>query len=263
MKKISSKSKKRIQKITIAAISILMIAAVVMLIVSTRTRQKENTIFSVNKIIIYNSAGIENNGSNQSLTDLTINQFSDLSIFINNSSENSSLTASNTIKDLYIDNISISTLADSNTEKVLNYKNSLSLGKYSNLEKAEDDRIDFEIVKNNLNNSSSQYKSPTFYTDCSNPITLGYINKNVINNYSISSKKNTVSFNSKVLKNTSMNLDDISTTIKFTIHIVNNAGHKLSCNMKVDITFDDDFVNNGYSYISIPLSGNEYKFKRN
>ena len=60
-----------------------------------------------------------------------------------------------------------------------------------------------------------------------------------------------------------MNLDDISTTIKFTVHIVNNAGHKLSCNMKVDITFDNDFVNNGYSYITIPLSGNEYKFKRN
>ena len=262
MRRINFKNK-RIQTIIIAVISILMITAVIMLIISNRTRQKENTIFSIDKIIIYNSAGIENTGNNQSLTNLTISQFSDLSIFINNSSENSTLNASNTIKDLYIDNIKISTLSDSGTPKILNYKNSLSLGKYSSLENPENDRINFEVIKDNLNNSSKQYTYPTFYTDCSNPITLGYINKNVINNYSISGKTNTVSFNSKVLKNTSMNLDDISTTIKFTVHIVNNAGHKLSCNMKVDITFDNDFVNNGYSYITIPLSGNEYKFKRN
>ena len=262
MRRLSFKNK-RIQTITIAAISILMVAAVIMLIISNRTRQIENTIFSIDKIIIYNSAGIETDNNNQSLTNLTINQFSDLSLFINNSSENSNLNASNTIKDLYIDNIKISTLSNSETPKILNYKNSLSLGKYSSLENPKNDRISFEVIKDNLNNSSKQYASPTFYSDCSNPITLGYINKNVINNFSISDKKNTVSFNSKVLKDTKMNLDDISTTIKFTVHIVNNAGHKLSCNMKVDITFDDDFVNNGYSYISIPLSGNEYKFKRN
>ena len=262
MRRLSFKNKK-FQTIIIAAISILMVAAVIMLIISNRTRQIENTIFSIDKIIIYNSAGIENTDNNQALTNLTINQFSDLSIFINNSSENSSLNASNTIKELYIDNIKISTLSNSDTPKVLNYKNSLSLGKYFSLENPENDRINFDVVQNNLNNNSKQYTNPTFYTDCSNPITLGYINKNVINNYSISKNKNTVSFNSKVLKNTTMNLDDISTTIKFTVHIVNNAGHKLSCNMKVDITFDDDFVNNGYSYISIPLSGSEYKFKRN
>ena len=262
MRKINFKNK-RIQTIIIAAISLLMVAAVIMLIISNRTRQKENTLFSMNKIIIYNSAGIVNSENNPSLTNLTINQFSDLSIFINNSSENSQLDKYNTIKDMYIDNISISTLSDSNTSKVLNYKNSLILGKYQELESPENDRIDFEVIKDNLNNNSSQYSLPTFYTDCSNPITLGYINKNVINNYSISGNTNTVSFNSKVLKNTNMNLDDISTTIKFKVHIINNAGHKLSCNMKVDITFDDDFVKNGYSYITIPLSGEEYRFKRN
>ena len=133
MKKLSFKNKK-IQTITIAAISILMVAAVIMLIISNRTRQMENTIFSIDKIIIYNSAGIETDNNNQSLTNLTINQFSDLSLFINNSSENSNLNASNTIKELYIDNIKISTLSNSETPKILNYKNSLSLGKYSSLE---------------------------------------------------------------------------------------------------------------------------------
>ena len=84
MRRLSFKNK-RIQTITIAAISILMVAAVIMLIISNRTRQIENTIFSIDKIIIYNSAGIETDNNNQSLTNLTINQFSDLSLFINNS----------------------------------------------------------------------------------------------------------------------------------------------------------------------------------
>ena len=261
MKKINLNQKTKI--IITTAIIIIMIAVIVMLMISSKTREKENSIFSVSKIVLYNSAGVTNNSNNPSLTNLSINQFSDLSIYINNSLENSELNNSNTIKELYIDNISIATNDSNSDNQTLNYKNSLSLGKYINLDNPDKNRIKFDIIKTNSQNSTSNYDTPTFYTDCSNPITLGYINKNIIQNYSISNNTNIVSYNAKVLKNTNIDLDKITCNLKFTIHIVNNAGHKLSCNVKLDITFDEDFVNNGYSYISIPVSGDEYRFRRN
>ena len=260
MNKVSLNNTKNKKIFIIIAIILIIIAIIILILHSNHIRKKENEIFSLNKVVIYNSMGIINNENNPSLVNLNVNQFSDLSLYIDNKSENSQLDKYNTIKELYIDNINLST--NSENEKVLNYKNSLSLGKYENLYEPEDKKIVFNIQKNNLNNNSSNYSSPTFYTDCSNPITLGYINKDVITNYSVSNNSNIVSYNAKILKNTNLNLQDINATLNFTIHIINNAGHKLTCDMKLNISFDEDFVNNGYSYITIPLSGNEYKFKR-
>lgn len=260
MNKVSLNNTKNKKIFIIIAIILIIIAIIILILHSNHIRKKENEIFSLNKVVIYNSMGIINNENNPSLVNLNVNQFSDLSLYIDNKSENSQLDKYNTIKELYIDNINLST--NSENEKVLNYKNSLSLGKYENLYEPEDKKIVFNIQKNNLNNNSSNYSSPTFYTDCSNPITLGYINKDVITNYSVSNNSNIVSYNAKILKNTNLNLQDINATLNFTIHIINNAGHKLTCDMKLNISFDEDFVNNGYSYITISLSGNEYKFKR-
>ena len=260
MNKISFSNKKNKIIIIAAAIVSLLIAVTILILHSNQIRKKENGIFSLSKVVIFNSVGVINNENNPSLINLNINQFSDLSLYINNNSENTELNKYNTIKELYIDNINISTNSEKNN--ILNYKNTLSLGKYENLYEPENKKINFTVLKNNSNNKNANYSSPTFYTDCSNPITLGYINKDIVVNYSISDNSNVVSYNAKVLGNTNINLEDLNATLDFTIHIVNNAGHKLSCNMKLQITFDNDFITNGYSYITIPLSGDEYQFKR-
>ena len=72
------------------------------------------------------------------------------------------------------------------------------------------DRIDFDIVYTNKENEEADYNEPNFYTDCSNPITLGYLNRDILTNYSVSDDSKTVSFNGKVLKEANINLDDIS-----------------------------------------------------
>ena len=244
----------------ISAIIILVIAVIVFIIVSNKTKEKENTIFSINKIILYNSASVIDNTNTSSLINLNIDQFSDISIYIdNNSSEG--LNRLNTIKSLYIDNIKVES-KNNDTTKILNYKNSLSLGKYITLENPENDKIIFDVAKSNNEHNSSNYNNPTFYMDCSNPITLGYINKGIIQNYSISNRKNTVAYNAKVLKDTNINLEDIGCTLSFTIHLINSAGHKLSCDFEVDVSLDEDFLNNGYSYLSVSVSGDKYKFLR-
>lgn len=219
--------------------------------------ENEQTVFSIQKIMLYSSANAVDNSENQSLNNMSISQFSDISLYIDNSKISSDLTDENTIKELYIDNIYLSTQSENGT-KILNYKNPLNFGKYQNIEQASNNRIDFKIINTNQENESNNYDEPTFYSDCSNPISLGYLNKDLLTNYSVSDNSKTISFNGKVLKEANVNLDEIQPTLNFTIHIVNNLGEKFAYNMKLNI--DLTGIYDGYSFKGKNTSGTEYNF---
>ena len=223
----------------------------------------ETAIFSIQKILLYSNANAIDKSENQSLKDVSIDQYTDLSIYLDNSQSISELTDENTVKELYIDNISITSKSNIG-KKILNYKNPLNFGKYKNLEEPVNNRIDFKIVNTNEENETNNYDKPTFYTDCSNPITLGYLNRDILTNYSVSDDSKTVSFNGKVLKEANINLDDINYTLNFTIHIVNKLNQKFAYNMTLDVNLNDDNggIYNGYIYKGKTTSGDEYRFYR-
>ena len=221
------------------------------------SEENETPIFSVQRILLYNSANAVDNSENQSLSDMSISQYTDISIYLDNSQTVSDLTDENTVKELYIDNISMTSKSENGT-KILNYKNPLNFGKYQDITSPENGRIDFNIVNTNEENENHNYDEPTFYTDCSNPISLGYSNKDLLTNYSVSSDSSTVSFNGKVLQEAGVNLDDINYTLNFTIHIVNNLNQKFAYNMKLDVNLDG--IYDGYTYKSKNTSGTEYQF---
>lgn len=223
--------------------------------------ENENSIFTIQKIILYSSANAIDNSEDQSLKDMSINQFTDISIYVDNTNISSELTNENTIKELYIDNIVVTSNADMGT-KILNYKNPLDFGKYKTIKEPENNRIDFNIVNTNSENENHDYSNPTFYTDCSNPISLGYMNQDILTNYAISQDANTISFNGKVLEEANIKLEDINYTLTFKIHIVNNLNQKFVYNMKLDVNLEDDNggIYNGYIYKGKTVSGNEYRF---
>lgn len=95
--------------------------------------ENENSIFNIQKILLYSSANAIDHSEEQSLQDLSICQYTDISIYIDNISTVSELTNENTIKELYIDNIVATSSADKGT-KILNYKNPLDFGKYKSIE---------------------------------------------------------------------------------------------------------------------------------
>lgn len=225
--------------------------------------ENEDTIFSIQKVLLYSNANAIDNSDNQSLENMSVCQYTDLSIYLNNSESSSELTNQNTIKELYIDNIVITTTLEQGT-KILNYKNPLNFGKYTNIEKPANDRINFKIINTNEENENHNYDEPTFYTDCSNPITLGYLNKDILTNYSVTNDMRTVSFNGKILKEANINLNDIKPILNFTIHIVNNLNQKFAYNMKLDVDLNDDNggIYNGYVYKGKTTSGNEHNFVR-
>ena len=223
--------------------------------------ENENAIFTVQKILLYSNANAIDNSEDQSLKDMSICQYSDISIYIDNTNSISELTDENTIKQLYIDNIVATSNSDIGT-KILNYKNPLDFGKFKMFESPKNNRIDFNIINTNSENENNDYSNPTFYTDCSNPISFGYLNKDILKNYSVTQDSNTVTFNGKVLKEANINIEDINYTLTFKIHIVNNLNQKFVYNMKLDVNLDDanGGIYNGYTYKGKNTSGNEYKF---
>lgn len=223
--------------------------------------ENENSIFNIQKILLYSSANAIDNSQNHSLKNMSICQFTDLSIYIDNLGHVSDLTDENTIKNLYIDGIVMNSSADLGN-KVLNYKNPLDFGKYKNIQEPNNGRIDFNIVNTNSENENNDYSKPTFYTDCSNPITLGYLNKDILTNYSVSQDTSTVSFNGKVLKEANINIDDINYNLSFKIHIVNNLNQKFVYNMNLSVNLNDENggIYNGYILNGKNTSGNKFRF---
>ena len=223
--------------------------------------QNKNPIFKIHRIIVYSSANAIDKSENESLQDLNILQYSDIAIYLDNTSTIYDITNENTVKELYIDNISISTGSDKG-HQYINYKNALDFAKYKEIEEFNGDKIEYNIVNTNDENNNSDYSTPTFYTDCSNPITLEYMNQDIVTNYSPSSDSNTISFNGKVLQEAGIDLNDINYSLNFTVNIINNLNEKFICpvRLKVDLSDDDGGIYKGYKYDNTTVSGYEYNF---
>lgn len=224
--------------------------------------ENENPVFKIDKIILYSSANAVDN-SNGELKSLDISQFTDIEIFINNKTKSEEITAENTINELFIDNIKIESNSE-NGEKIFNYKNPLNCGKYTEIENWINDGILFNVVNSNEKNREANYDENIFYTDCSNPISLGYINKNILTNCEVNSNNASISFDGSILADAGINLEELNTKITFTIHIVNNFNEKFICNVKIenDLTAEDgeDSIYSGYLMKIINPVDNEYNF---
>ena len=242
----------------------------------------QEQVFKIEKIIVCSSAGATDLSEKQNLQDLNIYQYTDIAVYIDNGEE---LSNKNTIKELYIDNISLEGPNDIG-QKSLNYKNINKLGlkkdaikkdnqsdgifsslnnntntsnsidvgtiatnetdnttedvdnEQENQDNIQNERIDFNIVYTNEENDSANYNNPTFYTDCSNPITLEYLNNDIVTHYKMDENK-TIAFDGSILKEAGIDLQTLNCKVKFKINIVNNMNQKYSCWINFAIPLDD------------------------
>ena len=262
--------------LVIAVLIILILTSVVVLLYSKMIANmkisnfriedfaKENSkpIFKINKIVLYSNVDIVDESENKSLQDISISQYTDIAIYIDNKLKSKTLSDENTVKEMYIDNINISTLS-SNGEKILNYKNSYLFGKYRSLDSVTS-RIYFNVLNENKQNIEEQYEEPTFYTDCSNPITLSYINKNVVTDFHIRANDKSVTFDGALLKRANIALDVLNNKINFGIYITNNLDEKFVCNVNIDnnLESEDGGLYTGYIMKVFEVSEEDYKFIR-
>ena len=220
----------------------------------------ENPIFKVGQIILYSSANAIDN-SNGELKDIDISQFTDMEIYIDNKLKSSEITAENTINEMYINNIKIESQSKEG-EKIFNYKNPQNCGKYVDLENWEADGILFNIARTNDEDKKANYDQNIFYTDCSNPVSLGYINKNILKGCQVSQELGTVAFDGTILKSTGTNLKDLKTKVSFSINITNNYNEKFVCDLSLDIDLEseDEGIYSGYLIKMLNPEGDKYNF---
>ena len=224
--------------------------------------QNQNSVFRISRILLYSSGNAIDNSYNKSLQNLSICQYTDIAITIDNTSYIGDLTTTNTVKELYIDNIEITTNAQKGSP-YLNYKDLNSFATFNLLDVPENGRIDFNIIHTNEQNESADYSTPTFYADCSNPISLGYINRDIVENFSVDDQVNSLSFNGKLLGQAGVNLDEISYVLNFDIHIKNYDDDNFTYHATINVNLNDSdgTLNSGYLYESRnTTTGSEYDF---
>lgn len=227
------------------------------------SEENKNSVFKIEKIILYSGANVIDN-SNGELKSLDISQFTDMEIFIDNKSKSEELTPENTINELFIEGIKIEGADGLNGQKIFNYKNPLSCGKYSDLLNWNDDGILFKVLNSNDQNNEANYDEPVFYTDCSNPISLGYINKDILTNCEVNSNNASISFDGSILKSAGIALKDLDFNLSFNLHLVNNYNEEFVSNIVIDNKLSDkngdDGIYSGYMMQIINPQDDQYKF---
>lgn len=216
--------------------------------------ENKDTVFTIQKVVLYSSAEYEDLSIEQNLQDISIHQYTDIAVYISNDktqdgsrkAQNTEyeLTEENTVSELYIDDIKVESKENLGI-KLFNYKNPLEVGKYRNIEESVE-RIDFKVLHENEENSG-EYTEPTFFTDCSNPITVGMLNKNILE-HCTASNDGTLALNGSILKNAGVNLDDLRTTISFKVYLKNNLNEEFICNVVIenDLGNGTDTIYDGY-----------------
>lgn len=212
--------------------------------------------FSLNKIILFSSATITSNGLNNSVWNQDISQYCDICIYLNNSSGDTN--DKNTIKQLYIDTISIST-PELGTPCL--YKKSLQdFGRCSFDDKnIIHDKFDFNIINKN---ETINYNNNEIFNNLSTPLSIGFYNKNIKTNFLNSDTQ--IEPNGRILKKASIPEASIACDVSFNINIVNMLGEKYICNVNFSIPFTDEnssIYENGYIKKEISNLDN-YKFLR-
>ena len=206
----------------------------------TIVEENKEPVFTIQKVVLYSSAEYEDLSVEQNLQDISIHQYTDIALYISNDKTQDGsmkaknteyeLTEANTVSELYIDEIKVESKKNLGI-KLFNYKNPLEIGKYRTIENSVE-RIDFNIIHKNEDNKKD-YTNPTFFTDCSNPITVGMLNKNVLE-HCTASNDGTLALDGSILKNAGVNLDDLQTVISFKVHLKNNLNEEFVCNVVLE-----------------------------
>lgn len=200
----------------------------------------ESNIFQIDSIFLYSSANaINNSESKENKWNLNIYQYTDISIKINNMVSYDELTNKNTVKKIYIDNFSYPS-PPSKGNPVFYYKDPSNFGIANvNDEYLINDSIEYSIK---TNNEDMDFTKPIFYTDCSNPLTLSYVNRDISPNYIIENNNSTITFDGNLLRDSSILLSSIASTVSFTIHIINYLDEEFTCEVAFDIPLKDDNI---------------------
>lgn len=216
----------------------------------------EDTPFSLKKVVLFSSATVDTNDLKNSVWDLNVSQFSDICIYLNNSSNVNE--SKNTVKEFYIDNIDIAKPELGSTFLYRKSINDFGKSTFKN-DSIINDRLDFEVLDSNTpENLTENVVSNKLFE----PIVLGFYNKNVKENY-LSSSLN-IDYSGKILKEAKIPKSSLQCNVSFNLNIINELDEHYICNVNFDIPFENEnssIYDDGY-FVQELNNLENYKFLR-
>ena len=197
----------------------------------------DSNIFKVSSVLVYSSANALNNLEMQKdYWDLNLYQYSDLAITVDNHVSIDELTQKNTVKKIYIDNITYPQPPDKGSPKLYTKDaNFLGVG-VINEENLINEKVNLNVISSNSENDDKR----CFYADCSNPILLSSINQDIVPNFIIRNTNSAITFDGNLLLDSTILLSNIEYSISFSIHIINELDEEYICNLVIPIKLSDD-----------------------
>ena len=225
-----------------------------------KQEELDNPIFEIEKVLIYSAANVEDKSENSNLSNIYVSQFTDFAIYINNMVTIEELTEENTVNSIYVDNIEVSKTS-LGTQKFF-YKSIDNLCIYKKISESAS-KIEFNVLHSNTEKEQN-ISSNSFYTDCSEPLILTYVNENIVENADLSTSNSIISLDGSILDYLEIDLDDLNYNISFTINIENNLGEFYKCDysLDIDLSSDDGGIYTGYIMQIYDTSSLKYKFKK-
>lgn len=196
--------------------------------------KNQDIVFSINKCVFFSNCNAKNktNSASSFLIEY-LYQYTDIALFINNNSTESTLE--NTLKSVKINNLNFSTIPSVGNQK-LYYKN---INSFAESTIPENYAFEDEIIFNISSKDSEDLNAPTLYNNCANPIVLSYINNNIKQDYAVSNDSNTITYDGSLLKKCGILLDSLEAKLSFDIYITNNLDQEFKCTVYISPPLQD------------------------
>lgn len=222
--------------------------------------ENKTAMFNVNKIQYYSDVNAVSNQTTYQNPEWILNvyQYTDIALYIERLDDFSS---ENYIKSLNISDIKISD-SKKGTQKIY-YLNPLAYGNGDILNINSENEIkgilEYNIMNYENEDNDVKYSIPIFFEDCSNPITLRYVNNDILSNYVIGADEQ-ISFNGSLLKRANILLEDIKADISLKINIItqNNETHSVDINIEIPLESTNKQIYDGS--INIQKENLKYNF---
>lgn len=221
--------------------------------------KNDKTVFQVNKIVLFSNCDAKNKtASSTNFTIENLYQYTDIAIFINNSSTEEK-TLENTLQKVSITNIQYTT-SPTLGEPKLYFKGLNQFAKSDLVEENEiTDNLDFTITSED----EANLDTPTLYNNLANPITLSYVNQNIKSDYTITNTSTPITYDGSLLKRCNIDLASISCKISFDIYITNNLGEEFKSTVFIDIPLEtpEKSIYDGYINTTLDTNFVFYQYK--
>ncbi len=218
--------------------------------------KNEEAVFSIKEITLFSSSDAKNKAS--SSTNFTIENlfaYTDIAIFIEQENQESSLE--NTLKEVSIDNIEV-TSEPSLGQVHLYYK---SVNDFAKSFIPESDSIQGSLKFETTGDEISDFSTPILYNNCASPITLSYVNENIKTDYTLLDIEKPITYNGALLKRCGVALSQIASEISFDVNITNYNDEKFRSKVFIPIKYQTDEASIYDGSITTKLNSN-YVFYR-